>query len=164
MFLNIYEMSWINVLFVWKDSSKIWIVKSILITIFNEGSPPSGIGDNGRFWLWLLWFIAPKHLIYLTFQSFDFERIWWRLFQKRTWWRLFQKRTWWRLFQKRTGWRLFQKRTWWRLFQKRTWWRLFQKQPGSHRLNRSISPLDVNIAALRADNLDSTHRWRFITT
>jgi hypothetical protein len=37
-------------------------------------------------------------------------------------------------------------------------------QPGSHRLNRSISPLDVNIAALRADNLDSTHRWRFITT
>jgi hypothetical protein len=24
--------------------------------------------------------------------------------------------------------------------------------------------LDVNIAALRADNLDSTHRWRFITT
>jgi hypothetical protein len=23
--------------------------------------------------------------------------------------------------------------------------------------------LDVNIAALRADNLDSTHRWRFIT-
>ena len=37
-------------------------------------------------------------------------------------------------------------------------------QPGSHRLNRSINPLDVNIAALRADNLDSTHRWRFITT
>jgi preprotein translocase subunit SecG len=35
-------------------------------------------------------------------------------------------------------------------------------QPGSHRLNRSINPLDVNIAALRADNLDSTHRWRFI--
>jgi hypothetical protein len=38
------------------------------------------------------------------------------------------------------------------------------RQPGSHRLNRSINPLDVNIAALRADNLDSTHRWRFITT
>ena len=38
------------------------------------------------------------------------------------------------------------------------------QQPGSHRLNRSINPLDVNIAALRADNLDSTHRWRFITT
>ena len=32
------------------------------------------------------------------------------------------------------------------------------QQPGSHRLNRSINPLDVNIAALRADNLDSTHR------
>jgi len=27
--------------------------------------------------------IAPKTLIYLAFQSFDFERTWWRLFQKR---------------------------------------------------------------------------------
>jgi len=39
----------------------------------------------------------------LAFQSFDFERTWWRLFQtERTWWRLFQtERIWWRLFQKR---------------------------------------------------------------
>jgi hypothetical protein len=28
-------------------------------------------------------FIAPKHLNYFTFHSFDFERTWWRLFQKR---------------------------------------------------------------------------------
>ena len=28
-------------------------------------------------------FIAPKTLIYLAFQSLDFERTWWRLFQKR---------------------------------------------------------------------------------
>ena len=28
-------------------------------------------------------FIAPKTLNYLAFQSFDFERTWWRLFQKR---------------------------------------------------------------------------------
>jgi hypothetical protein len=28
-------------------------------------------------------FIAPKTLIYLAFQSFDFGRTWWRLFQKR---------------------------------------------------------------------------------
>ena len=28
-------------------------------------------------------FIAPKTLIYLAFQSFDFERTWWMLFQKR---------------------------------------------------------------------------------
>jgi hypothetical protein len=28
-------------------------------------------------------FIAPKTLCYLAFQSFDFERIRWRLFQKR---------------------------------------------------------------------------------
>jgi hypothetical protein len=27
--------------------------------------------------------IAPKTLNYLAFQSFDFERTWWRLFQKR---------------------------------------------------------------------------------
>ena len=27
--------------------------------------------------------ITPKTLYYLTFQSFDFERTWWRLFQKR---------------------------------------------------------------------------------
>jgi len=27
----------------------------------------------------------------LVFQHFDFERNWWRLFQKPTWWRLFQK-------------------------------------------------------------------------
>ena len=27
-------------------------------------------------------FIAPKTLNYLAFQSFDFERTWWRLFQK----------------------------------------------------------------------------------
>ena len=37
-------------------------------------------------------------------------------------------------------------------------------QPGSHGPNRSINPLDVNFAALRADNLASMHRWRFITT
>jgi len=28
-------------------------------------------------------FIAPKTLKYLASQSFDFERTWWRLFQKR---------------------------------------------------------------------------------
>jgi hypothetical protein len=28
-------------------------------------------------------FIAPKTLNYLALQSFDFERTWWRLFQKR---------------------------------------------------------------------------------
>ena len=28
-------------------------------------------------------FIAPKTLNYLAFQSFDFERTWWRLIQKR---------------------------------------------------------------------------------
>jgi len=26
------------------------------------------------------WFIAPKTLNYLAFQSFDFERTWWMLF------------------------------------------------------------------------------------
>ena len=30
-----------------------------------------------------LGFISPKTLNYLAFQSFDFERTWWRLFQKR---------------------------------------------------------------------------------
>jgi hypothetical protein len=38
-----------------------------------------------------------KNLTNLVFQSFDFERIWWRLLQKRIWWRLLQKRIWWRL-------------------------------------------------------------------
>ena len=28
-------------------------------------------------------FIAPKALNYLAFQSFDFDRTWWKLFQKR---------------------------------------------------------------------------------
>jgi hypothetical protein len=28
-------------------------------------------------------FIAPKTLSYFAFQSFDFERTWWRFFQKR---------------------------------------------------------------------------------
>ena len=31
----------------------------------------------------LFGFIAPKPLDYLAFQSFGFERTWWRLFQKR---------------------------------------------------------------------------------
>jgi hypothetical protein len=31
----------------------------------------------------VVWFIAPKTLNYLAFQSFDFERTWWRLLQKR---------------------------------------------------------------------------------
>jgi hypothetical protein len=30
-------------------------------------------------------FIAPKIFHYLTFQSFDFQRTWRKLFQKRTW-------------------------------------------------------------------------------
>ena len=56
-----------------------------------------------------LWFSCYlKVLIYVAFQSFDYDRTWWRLFQSfdydRTWWRLFQSfdydRTWWRLFQK----------------------------------------------------------------
>jgi hypothetical protein len=38
-------------------------------------------------WFWLSFvrpfgFIAPKTLNYLVFQSFDYKRIWWRLFQK----------------------------------------------------------------------------------
>jgi hypothetical protein len=33
-----------------------------------------------------------------------------------------------------------------------------------HGPNRSINLLDVKFAALRTDNIDSTHRWRFITT
>jgi len=37
-------------------------------------------------------------------------------------------------------------------------------QPGSHGPNRSINLLDVKFAALRTDNLVSTHRWRFITS
>ena len=37
-------------------------------------------------------------------------------------------------------------------------------QPGSDGPNRSINPLDVKFAVLSADNLASTHRWRFITT
>ncbi len=33
--------------------------------------------------VYALWFIAPKTLNYLTFQSVEFECTWWRLFQKR---------------------------------------------------------------------------------
>jgi hypothetical protein len=40
---------------------------------------PSGIGDHSRFWLFCL---GPL-INYLAFQSFEFERTWWSLFQKR---------------------------------------------------------------------------------
>ena len=42
-------------------------------------------GDLSLFWLsclGLLVLVLPKLLNYLAFQSFDFERTWWRLFQK----------------------------------------------------------------------------------
>ena len=44
------------------------------------------IGDNSRFSLSCLGplvLLLPKILFYLTFQFFDFERTWWKLFQKR---------------------------------------------------------------------------------
>ena len=47
---------------------------------------PSDIGDLSRFWLSSLRAfdcIAPKALNDLAFQSFDFERTWWRLLWKR---------------------------------------------------------------------------------
>ena len=46
----------------------------------------SDIGNLNRFWLSYLdlWFSCSQlHIIYLVLQSFDFERNWWRLFQKR---------------------------------------------------------------------------------
>jgi len=42
------------------------------------------ICDLSRFWFSCLGgFIAPKSVNYFAFQSFDFERTWWRFFQKR---------------------------------------------------------------------------------
>ena len=44
------------------------------------------MGDIGHFWLPCLGpfvFLLLKRLNYLAFQSFDIERAWWRLFQKR---------------------------------------------------------------------------------
>jgi hypothetical protein len=44
------------------------------------------IGDLSRFWwsyLGPLVYLLAKLLNYLAFQPFDFERTWWRLFQKR---------------------------------------------------------------------------------
>jgi hypothetical protein len=44
------------------------------------------IGDLSRYWLSCLGplvYFLKNILNYLTFQPFDFERTWWRLFQKR---------------------------------------------------------------------------------
>jgi hypothetical protein len=48
-------------------------------------SPHSGISDLSRFWLFCLDPIihSQRPLAYLAFQSFDVQRTWWRLFEKR---------------------------------------------------------------------------------
>jgi hypothetical protein len=51
---------------------------------YHWGYPSPSIDDNSRFCLFKspLVFLLQKHLSYLAFQSFDFERTWWRLSQK----------------------------------------------------------------------------------
>ena len=59
----------------------------IVYNCINYGSPLSGIGDISQIWLSsvlvLLISSSQRLLYYLFLQSFDYERTWWRLFQKR---------------------------------------------------------------------------------